>query len=92
VPYVIKIRQQLNKPNQPALFIVNSHNTSKHQPTILLFQQHNIHILILPVHSSATLQPLDLSMESSKGSSELILMWWIVRGGAPQEIGSYTLL
>lgn len=62
IPYVVKMRQQLGlSPNFPALFIVDSHSTRKYEPTILLFQQYNIHVLILPAHSSATLQPLDLS-------------------------------
>ena len=60
VPYVTQIHLSLNKPTQPALLIVDSHSTRKHQPTILLFTDHNIIVLILPAHSSTILQPLDL--------------------------------
>lgn len=62
IPHINNIRRQLNLPNQIALFIVDSHSTRKHEPTRLLFVSHNIYVLILPAHSSATLQPLDLSV------------------------------
>lgn len=62
IPHINKIRQQLGKPNQKALFIVDSHSTRKHQPTILLFEENNICVIILPAHSSTILQPLDLSV------------------------------
>ena len=62
VPYVDQICLSLNKTTQPALLIVDSHSTHKHQPTILLFTQHNIIVLILPAHSSTILQPLDLTV------------------------------
>ena len=40
---------------------MDSHSTRKHQPTIIIFQQYNIHVFVLPAHSSATMQPLDLT-------------------------------
>jgi hypothetical protein len=62
IPHINRIRQQIGKPNQKVLFIVDSHSTRKYQPTIDLFQQHNIFVFILPAHSSTILQPLDLTV------------------------------
>lgn len=61
LPYVNKLRQKMGKPNQMVLFLVDSHSTRKHEPTIKLFEQYNIMVLILPAHSSTILQPLDLT-------------------------------
>lgn len=61
IPHINRLRQQHNIPNQPALLIVDSHSTRKHEPTIRLFEAHNIIVFILPAHSSTILQPLDLS-------------------------------
>ena len=41
---------------------MDSHSTCKYQPTIDLFQQHNILVFVLPAHSSTILQPLDLTV------------------------------
>jgi hypothetical protein len=62
IPHINKLRQQCNTPNQKALLIVDSHSTHKHEPTIKLFEEHNIMVFILPAHSSTILQPLDLSV------------------------------
>jgi len=61
IPYVEEIRRIKGCPNQTALLIADSHVTRGHQPTIDLLEQHNIHLKILPAHSSTILQPLDLS-------------------------------
>eukprot|EP00026_Physarum_polycephalum_P014184 Phypoly_transcript_14671.p1 GENE.Phypoly_transcript_14671~~Phypoly_transcript_14671.p1 ORF type:complete len:180 (+),score=25.55 Phypoly_transcript_14671:313-852(+) len=61
IPYVEQIRRLKGCPNQPALLIADSHVTRGHKPTIDLLEQHNIHLKILPAHSSTILQPLDLS-------------------------------
>lgn len=61
IPHVNKLRLQHNMPNQPALLIVDSHSTRKHEPTIRVFEAYNIIVFILPAHSSTILQPLDLS-------------------------------
>lgn len=64
ISHVNKIRQLLNLPQQKALFIVDSHITRKHEPTIKLFEEHNILVYILPSHSSTILQPLDLTVNA----------------------------
>lgn len=61
IPHILKLRQIHNIPHQPALLLVDSHSTRKHEPTIKLFEAYNIIVFILPAHSSTTLQPLDLS-------------------------------
>lgn len=61
IPYIIQIRIDLGMPGQKALFIVDSHSTRAHQPTILLFETYNILVIILPAHSSTIMQPLDLA-------------------------------
>jgi hypothetical protein len=61
IPHVNNLRKNMNKPNAPVLFIVDSHSTRKHEPTKKLFADNNIIVLILPAHSSTILQPLDLT-------------------------------
>ena len=51
----------MNQLNAPVLFLVDSHSTYKYAPTIKLFADNNIIVLILPAHSSTILQPLDLT-------------------------------
>lgn len=62
IPHINKVRTQIGKPDQKALLIVDSHSTRKHQPTITLFEEHNVMVIILPAHSSTIIQPLDLSV------------------------------
>lgn len=61
IPYVEQTRRIKGCPNQTALLIADSHVTRGHQPTIDLLEQYNVHLKILPAHSSTILQPLDLS-------------------------------
>ena len=61
IPHVNNLRRSMNQPTAPVLFIVDSHSTRKHEPTIQLFRDNNIIVFILPAHSSTILQPLDLS-------------------------------
>lgn len=61
IPHINNVRHQLGKPGQKVLFLVDSHSTRKYEPTIKLFEQNKIIVLILPAHSSTILQPLDLT-------------------------------
>jgi DDE superfamily endonuclease len=61
IPHVNNLRKNMNQPNAPVLFLVDSHSTHKYAPTIKLFADNNIIVLILPAHSSTILQLLDLT-------------------------------
>ena len=62
IPHIQNIHTILNKPNALALLIFDSHSTCNEEEAKKLFAANNIHVLILPAHSSTVLQPLDLSV------------------------------
>ncbi len=43
------------------MFIVDSHSTCQHKPTIKLFNYNNILVDVIPAHTSTIIQPLDLA-------------------------------
>jgi DDE superfamily endonuclease len=61
IPHVNNFCRVMNQLNTHVLFLVDSHSTHKHKLTKKLFEDNNIIILVLPVHSSTILQPLDLT-------------------------------
>lgn len=61
IPHINRVRQQLGKPHQKVLFLVDSHSTRKYEPTIQLLNEAGVITYVLPAHSSTVLQPLDLT-------------------------------
>jgi hypothetical protein len=55
-------RQKMNKPEEKVLLILDGHSSRGALDAKMLCEQHNIYILLLPPHSSAITQPLDLSV------------------------------
>jgi hypothetical protein len=55
-------RLEMNKPDEKVLLILDGHSSRGALDAKMLLEQHNIYILLLPPHSSAITQPLDLSV------------------------------
>ena len=62
VPAINKIRAAMNKPDAVALIIYDGSSTHFGIDLDELFSKHRVKMLLLPAHSSALLQPLDLSV------------------------------
>ena len=59
IPYVQKIRENLNSPEANAILIVDGHRSHNNEYINAALAEHNIEYLIMPAHSSHILQPLD---------------------------------
>lgn len=59
-----KIRSRDGNPDAPVLLILDGHSTRLGLDAKTLLEQHNIYILLLPAHSSALMQPLDLCVNA----------------------------
>ena len=62
IPYVNGICTRYNDSTLQALLIVDGHSSRENDITIGLLKGANIDVLVLPAHSSATTQPLDLTV------------------------------
>lgn len=60
IPYIEEKRKKLMAPNARALLIIDGHSSHSEPKAIELFRNHGVDVLVLPSHSSAILQPLDL--------------------------------
>ena len=55
------LRGKIDK-DKPVLLITDGHSSRGHLDARMLWENHKVMILVLPPHSSALLQPLDLSL------------------------------
>jgi len=62
VKHVESVREQYGLEGQRAVLVVDGHLSRYSVKTIDLLMEHNIHLLILPAHSSHITQPLDLGL------------------------------
>ena len=60
-----QLRQKNGEPNAPALLLLDGHSSRQGLNGQQLLEKYNIFVLLLPAHSSAILQPLELSVNGS---------------------------
>ena len=78
LPAMLERREQLNKKNKPIFVVVDGHNSRLSIPTIYFCRQNNIHVIVLPAHTSSITQPLDccsngvLKAKFAKRLSEMV--------------------
>ena len=66
VPYVEAVRQEWHFPStQPAALVTDGHVSRFSQDTFALLYIHHIRLVILPAHTSAVTQPLDVGCFAS---------------------------
>ena len=57
LPHIKKARQN---PDEPVLLVVDGHSSRSQADVMESFASNNVHVLVIPAHTSHILQPLDL--------------------------------